>query len=89
MILEGQVEHDFIAPGLLEVTAGEVDDPDAVALQDGLEILVAPTEDLRLGTDEVKSNLAALSRNVLLRDPLLILALALLLLEWAVWCGRR
>ncbi len=64
-------------------------EPRAVALQDGTEIAIAPAEDLRLGTDAVKSNPAALSRNVLLRDPLLILALALLVLEWAVWCGRR
>ncbi|NUN52440.1 MAG: hypothetical protein HUU06_06600, partial [Planctomycetaceae bacterium] len=31
----------------------------------------------------------AVRANVLLRDPLLLLGLAILLLEWFLWVGRR
>ena len=34
-------------------------------------------------------NWGIIPQYLLLRDPLLLLALAILLLEWAVWCGRR
>jgi hypothetical protein len=50
---------------------------------------VAPREKLVVGGDAKVSDPAGLRRNLLLRDPLLAAVLGLLLLEWAVWCGRR
>ncbi len=61
----------------------------AFALLNAAEVRVRPREELVLGGDKVASAGGGLRRNVLLRDPLLLLVLGLLILEWAVWCGRR
>jgi hypothetical protein len=76
------------AAGLYEVE-GKDADVRSFALLDSDEIRVAPAEELVLGGDRVKASPGGIRRNLLLRDPLLLLALAILLLEWAVWCGRR
>lgn len=62
----------------------------AYALLDGPEIHVAPRpEDLDLGGTKLAASARPTRRNVLLRDPLLLAALGVLLLEWALWSGRR
>ncbi len=61
----------------------------AFALLSSDEIDVAPRGELVLGGDKVSASPGGIRRNLLLRDPLLLLALAVLLLEWALWCGRR
>ena len=73
----------------------EIDSPSptidvrSFALLDSDEIRVRPVGELVLGGDKVQASPGGIRRNLLLRDPLLLLALALLLLEWALWCGRR
>lgn len=64
-------------------------EPRAFALLDPAEVRVAPVEELQIGGEAVVSDPGSLRQNLLLRDPLLVLALGLLVLEWAVWCGRR
>lgn len=61
----------------------------AFALLDADEVRVAPREKLVLGGEARASDPSGLRRNLLLRDPLLLAVLGLLVLEWAVWCGRR
>jgi len=61
----------------------------AFATLDGPETHVAPLDRLVVGGEEHASDPAGLQRNVLLRDPLLLAVLGVLLLEWAIWCGRR
>jgi hypothetical protein len=61
----------------------------AFALLDAAEIRVAPRDKIVVGGDKLPAAARATQRNVLLRDPLLLAALAVLLLEWAIWCGRR
>ncbi len=82
---------DTVRSGLYEVSTGAAPDPDprAFAMLDSAEIAIEPRPELVLGGDRVEASPANLQRNVLLRDPLLLLALGLLLLEWGVWCGRR
>ena len=41
------------------------------------------------GGEQTATATSTISRNVLLRDPLLLAALGLLLVEWAVWTSRR
>lgn len=72
--------------------AKKADGPDdlrAFALLDAAEIRVAPRDKLVVGGDKLPASARASQRNVLLRDPLLLAALAILVLEWAIWCGRR
>lgn len=66
--------------------AGELS---AHALLDPAEARIAPRETLVVGGESRASDPSGLRRNLLLRDPLLYAVLGLLLLEWAVWCGRR
>jgi VWA domain-containing protein/aerotolerance regulator-like protein len=61
----------------------------AYALLDGAESDVAPRDQLVLGGDKVAGTDRPTQRNVLLRDPLLLAALGILILEWALWCSRR
>jgi hypothetical protein len=61
----------------------------AYALLDPAEIRVAPRPELVVGGDKHEAEAHASQRNLLLRDPLLVAALAVLVLEWAIWCGRR
>jgi hypothetical protein len=61
----------------------------AFALLDAAEVKVLPGESLTVGGETKKSDPAGLERNLLLRDPLLLAVLGLLVLEWAVWAGRR
>jgi len=76
--------------GLYQVTPNDGEpDPRSFALLDSGEIRIAPQDDLVLGDDTVKASPGGIRRNLLLRDPLLLLALGVLLLEWALWCGRR
>lgn len=76
--------------GVYEVTtATRTKAPYAVALLDPVEIRLAPRAELTLGEHPVQAATTSIARHMLLRDPLLLLALALLVLEWAVWCGRR
>lgn len=65
------------------------DDPRSFALLQPAEVRIDPAPALQLGNTLVESDAGSISRNVLLRDPLLLLALALLVLEWSIWCGRR
>lgn len=76
--------------GLYEVrSSGGGDDVRAFALLDADEVHVAPRDELVLGGDRVQASPGGIRRNLLLRDPLLLLALAVLLLEWALWTSRR
>lgn len=61
----------------------------ALALLDATEIRIAPRD--RPGGDgsKIVASPRDAQRNLLLRDPLLLAALGLLLLEWALWCSRR
>ena len=61
----------------------------AFALLDGAESDVTPRDQLDLGGDKVAGAERPTQRNVLLRDPLLLAALGILVLEWALWCSRR
>ena len=61
----------------------------AYALLDGAESDVTPRDQLVLGGDKVAGAQRPTQRNVLLRDPLLLAALGILVLEWALWCSRR
>jgi hypothetical protein len=61
----------------------------AYALLDGAESDVAPRDQIVLGGDKVAGVERPSQRNVLLRDPLLLAALGVLVLEWALWCSRR
>lgn len=61
----------------------------AFALLDAAEVHVAPRDKLVLGGEARASDPSGLRRNLLLRDPLLLAVLGVLLLEWAVWSGRR
>ena len=61
----------------------------AFALLDGAESDVTPRDQLVLGGDKVAGSERPTQRNVLLRDPLLLAALGILVLEWALWCSRR
>ncbi len=61
----------------------------AFALLDADEVRVAPREEIVLGGEQTATATSTISRNVLLRDPLLLAALGLLLVEWAVWTSRR
>jgi uncharacterized protein (DUF58 family) len=61
----------------------------ALALLDPAEVRVAPRDTLVVGGEARASDPSGLRRNLLLRDPLLLALLGVLLLEWAVWCGRR
>jgi hypothetical protein len=65
------------------------EDVRAYALLDPAEIRVAPKDQLVVGGDKLPAAPRATQRNLLLRDPLLVAALAILVLEWAIWCGRR
>jgi hypothetical protein len=79
-----------VRSGVYQVTpGGGRSAPYSAALLDPAEIRIAPRETLVLGELPVRAATTSISRHVLLRDPLLLLALALLVLEWAVWCGRR
>ncbi|MCG3134568.1 MAG: hypothetical protein HMLKMBBP_01882 [Planctomycetes bacterium] len=61
----------------------------AFVLADADEIRCAPRTELVTGSATVASDPSGFRRNALLRDPLLFAALGILLLEWALWCGRR
>lgn len=61
----------------------------AYALLDGAESDVTPRDQLVLGGEKIAGAARPTQRNVLLRDPLLLAALGILLLEWALWCSRR
>lgn len=61
----------------------------AFALLDAREAHVAPRDRIVVGGVAQASDPAGIRRNVLLRDPLLLAVLGVLILEWAVWCGRR
>jgi Ca-activated chloride channel homolog len=61
----------------------------AYAALDAAEIHVAPREQLVVGGEKLGAVDRPTRRDVLLRDPLLLAALGILVLEWAIWCGRR
>jgi Ca-activated chloride channel family protein len=61
----------------------------AYALLSASEIRVAPRERLTLGGAPVESSARDARGGVLLRDPLLLAALGVLMIEWAIWCSRR
>lgn len=61
----------------------------AFAMQEPAEVRIAPRDEVVVGGQATASDPSALKRNVLLRDPILLAVLGLLLLEWAIWCGRR
>jgi len=82
--------RDTFAAGLYTVTPEDGDgDPRSFALFDSDEIRIGPQSELVLGGDTVQATPGGIRRNFLLRDSLLLLALGVLLLEWALWCGRR
>jgi hypothetical protein len=61
----------------------------AYALLDGNEVRIKPPEKMTFGETEITRVEGSLERHLLLRDPLLLLALGVLALEWFLWCGRR
>lgn len=63
--------------------------PWSFATLDAREVDVAPRDTIVLGESVAATDPTSLRRNLLLRDPLLLAVLGLLLVEWAVWCGRR
>ena len=76
--------------GVYRAKAGEAPEQiRAFALLDGAESDVTPRDQLVLGGDKVAGSERPTQRNVLLRDPLLLAALGILVLEWALWCSRR
>ena len=89
--LDGRLQsRETFDAGLYTVTPeGGDGDPRTFALFDSDEIRLAPQSELTLGGDTVQATPGSIRRNFLLRDPLLLLALGVLLLEWALWCGRR
>ncbi len=89
--LDGRLQsRETFDAGLYTVTPeGGDGDPRTFALFDSDEIRLAPRSELTLGGDTVQATPGSIRRNFLLRDPLLLLALGVLLLEWALWCGRR
>jgi len=89
--LDGRPQcRETFQAGLYEVTPKD-GEPDlrSFALLDSDEIRIGPKDELVLGEDTVQASPGSIRRNYLLRDPLLLLALGILLLEWALWCGRR
>lgn len=84
------VFRDGVVNGLYRVRdAKGTETVHAFALLDSAEIRVAPQDKITVGGEARASDPAGLRRNLLLRDPLLLAVLGVLLLEWAVWCGRR
>jgi len=76
--------------GLWRVAAdGAPEQVHAFALLDASESHVAPRALIVIGGEKVAAVVGDLQRNLLLRDPLLLAALGILTLEWAVWCSRR
>ena len=61
----------------------------AISLLRREESDIAPRESLAAGGVEHTARPEAVRANVLLRDPLLLLGLALLMLEWYLWGKRR
>lgn len=84
------VFRDGVTTGVYHVRdAAGTETLHAFALLDAGEIHVAPQDKITVGGEARASDPAGLRRNLLLRDPLLLAVLGVLLLEWAVWCGRR
>lgn len=78
------------ASGLYRVSQeGRPESVRACSLLDAREVRVAPREKLSLGSAAIEAAPRPAPRNVLLRDPLLLAALGVLLVEWTLWCSRR